>query len=80
MFSQRRFHVNHLSLSRYPAYTNPFGMSFPWQQCLNSVRTTCPNISSQSRPVAHRSHLCSFPAERKKDGGKLGYDACADSY
>ena len=37
----------------------------------------CPNISSQSRP---RSRRCSCPAERKKDGRKLDYDACADGY
>ena len=64
MFSQRRFRVNNLSLSRYPTYTAPFSVSFP-------------NISSQSRP---RSHRCSCPAESKKDGGKVDYDACADSY
>ena len=27
-----------------------------------------------------RSRRCPCPAERKKDGGKLDYDACADSY
>jgi len=44
---------------------------------MKTMSKRCPNISSQSRPLSRR---CSCPAERKKDGGKLDYDSCADSY
>lgn len=51
--------------------------SFYYEFSTKTMSKLCPNISSQSRP---RSRRCSCPAERKKDGGKLDYDACADSY
>ena len=64
---------NNLSLSRYPAYTAPFSVSFPQKQRLNSVRTFHRNLV----PVAV---VALVQRNAKKKGGKLDYNACADSY